>query len=86
MEAVAQIARHIASSMPLAASVEEAAIVMMSALPGLSTEAALSLARIKRTREALSRGLRAGAMARSRGSRGSRRVGPGRGKCVGGFA
>jgi hypothetical protein len=53
--------------MPLGASVEEAAIVMMSALPGLSTEAALSLARIKRTHEALSVGLRAGAMARSRG-------------------
>jgi len=57
IEAVAQIARHVAFFVPLGVGVQDAAIVLTTQLVGLSSDAALSLALIKRMREALSGGL-----------------------------
>ncbi|EKS71913.1 hypothetical protein BURK_008761 [Burkholderia sp. SJ98] len=57
IEAVAQIARHVAFFVPLGVGVQDAAIVLTSQLAGIGTEAALSLALVKRMREVLSGGL-----------------------------
>jgi len=71
IEAVAQIARHVAFFVPLGVGVQDAAIVLTSQIAGLSTEAALSLALIKRMREVLSGGLGIGSWLLVEAARGS---------------
>ncbi|VXB43644.1 conserved membrane hypothetical protein [Burkholderia sp. 8Y] len=57
IEAITQIARHVAFFVPLGVGVQDAAIVLTAQLAGLGTEAAVSLALVKRMREVLSGGL-----------------------------